>query len=140
MPAENDAHVAGIDLSSLRELAERYAAAWSSHNAAGIAALYSPDGSRSVNGSEPYVGQIAIAVALQQFMIPFPDLRLTLNDVLIVGDGAEVHWTLSGGTGQHTSVKGFEEWRMGKDGLIEESQAHFSMVELQRQTAKGTTA
>ncbi len=146
MPAENDAHVPGIDLTSLRALAERYAAAWCSHNAAGIAALYSADGSRSANGAEPYVGRIAIEVAVQQFMTAFPGLHLALDDILIVGDGAEVHWTLTGvnsgpgGTGQHINVKGFEEWRMGEDGSIAESQAHLSIADLQRQMAKGTTA
>jgi len=146
MPTENDAQAPRLDLNSLRSFAEGYAAAWSSHNAAGIAALYSPRGSRSANGAEPYVGRTAIEVAVQQFMTAFPDLQLALDEVLIVGDATEVHWTLSGinsgpgGTGQHINVKGFEEWRMGEDGLIAESYAHFNVAELQRQMAKGTTA
>jgi len=146
MPAENDAHASGIDLNSLRAFAENYASAWSSQNAAAVAALYSPHGSRSANGAEPYVGRSGIEVAVQQFMTAFPDLKITLDDILIVGDGAELHWTLSGvnsgpgGTRQHISLKGFEEWRMGQDALIAESSAHFSIADLQRQIAKGTTA
>jgi hypothetical protein len=145
MPAGNDAHDSGLDLNSLRQFAENYAAAWCSQNAAAVAALYSPHGSRSANGAEPYVGRSGIEVAVQQFMTALPDLKITLDDILIVGDGAEVHWTLAGvnfgpdGTGQHISVKGFEEWRMAADGLIAESQAHFSMTEIQRQMAKGAT-
>jgi len=146
MPAGNDGQASGLDLNSLRNFAEGYAIAWSSQNAAAVAARYSPHGSRCANGAEPYVGRSGIEVAVQQFMTAFPNLQIALDDILIVGDGAEVHWTLSGvnsgpgGTGQHISVKGFEEWRMGKDGLIAESHAHFSMADLQRQMAKGTTA
>src|SRR5271170_5918375 len=138
LPAGNDASARGIDLNSLREFAEDYAAAWSSQNAASVAAYYSPRGSRCANGAAPSVGRSAVEVAVQQFMTAFPDLQITLEDIFIVGESAEFHWTLTGvnsgpvGTGQRVCIKGFEEWRMGADGLISESQAHFSMVELQR--------
>jgi hypothetical protein len=146
MPAGNDAHADGIDLNSLRNFAEGYVIAWSSQNAASVAAYYSPRGSRRANSAAPSVGRSAVEVAVQQFMTAFPDLQITLGDVFIVGDGAEFHWTLTGvnsgpgGTGQRVCIKGFEEWRMGGDGLIAESHAHFSMADLQRQMAKSATA
>ena len=143
LPAGNDARASGPDLKSLRELAEGFAAAWSSQNAASVAAYYSPRGSRSANGAAPYVGRNAIEVATQQFMAAFPDLQLTLDDVMVVGDYTEVHWTMTGansgpgGTGQRVSIKGIEEWRMGKDGLIAESKGHFSVANFRRQMANG---
>ena len=142
-PTGNDSRVSGFDLDSLREFAEGFAAAWSSQNAASVAAFYSPRGTRSANGAAAYEGRTAIEVAVQQFMSPFPDLKITLDDVLVVGGHPEFHWTMTGtysgpgGTGQRVSIKGVEEWRMGKDGLIAESRGHFSMADLQRQMAKG---
>jgi hypothetical protein len=147
MPAGNDARARGVDLKSLREFAERYAAAWCSHNAASVAAHYSPRGTRgAVLGTTPSVGRGAIEVAVQQFMAAFPDLHVTLGDVLIVGDAVDVHWTLTGvnsgpgGTGQRVCIKGFDEWRMGKDALIAEAQVNWDKADFQRQLAKGATA
>jgi hypothetical protein len=139
LPAGNDASATGSDLNSLREFAKGFAAAWSSQNAASVAAHYSPRGSRSSNGSEPYVGRSAIEVAVQQFMTAFPDLQITLDDIMVVGGNTEFHWSMAGvnsgpgGTGQRVSVKGIEEWRMGEDGLIAESRGHFSIADFRRQ-------
>jgi len=146
LPAGNGLRARGADLNSLREFAKSHAAAWSGQNAARAAAHYSPRGSRSANGSAPSVGRGAIEVAVQQFMTAFPDLRVTLDDILIVGDGVDVHWTLTGvysgpgGTGQRVCVKGFDEWRMGDDALIAESRVNFDSADFQRQMAKGATA
>ena len=146
LPAGNDLRARGTDLNSLRVFAESHAAAWSSQNAASVAAHYSPRGSRGANGSAPSVGRGAIEVAVQQFMTAFPDLRATLDDIFIVGDGVDVHWTLTGvysgpgGTGQRVVIKGFDEWRMGGDALIAESRVSFDTADFQRQMAKGATA
>jgi hypothetical protein len=143
LPARKDARATGSDLNSLREFAKGFAAAWSSQNAAGVAACYSPGGSRGMNGAEPYVGRAAIEVAVQQFMTAIPDLQITLDDIVVVGGNPEFHWTMSGvnsgpgGTGQRVSVKGIEEWRMGEDGLIAESKGHFSIAEFARQITQG---
>src|SRR5271156_940293 len=116
-PPRNAARASAVDLNSLREFAERYAAAWSSQNAASVAAFYSPRGLRGANGAAPYVGRGAIEVSVQQFMTAFPDLQIALEDVHIVGDQVDFHWTLTGvnsgpgGTGRRLCLKGFEEWR-----------------------------
>ena len=147
MPAGKDARARGVDLNSLREFAERYIAAWCSHNAASVAAHYSPRGTRgAVLGDVPNVGRGAIEVGVQQFMAAFPDLHIALGDVLIVGDAVEVHWTLTGvnsgpgGTGQRVCIKGFDEWRMGEDALIAEGRVSWDKADFQRQMAKGTAA
>jgi hypothetical protein len=145
MPAGNDAHASGMDLNSLREFAKGFAAAWCSHNAASVAAHYSPRGSRGPHGAAPNVGRSAIEVSVQQLMTAFPDLHIALGDVLIVGDAVDVHWTLTGvysgpgGTGQRVCITGFEEWRMGEDGLIAESRVNFDKADFQRQMMKGGT-
>jgi hypothetical protein len=144
-PTGNDASDRGIDLNSLREFAASYIAAWCNHDAASVAGRYSPQGSRGAHGAAPYVGRSVIEVAVQQFMAAFPDLHIALGDVLIVGDAVDVHWTLTGvnsgpgGTGQRVCIKGFEEWRMGDDGLIAESRVNFDRADFQRQLAKSAT-
>ena len=146
METLNNARVSGVDLKSLREFAESYAAAWTSQNAASVAAHYGPRGSRCANGAAPSVGRSAVEVAVQQFMTAFPDLQITVDDVFVVGDGAEFQWTLTGvnsgpgGSGQRVCIKGIEEWRMGKDGLLAEARAHFNMPDFLRQLAKGAKA
>src|SRR5450755_1333860 len=142
----NDARACGVDLNSLREFAERYAGAWCSQNAASVAGHFSPCGSLTANGAAPSVGRGAIEVFVQQFMTAFPDLQISLDDIIVVGDGAEFHWTLTGsysgpgGTGQRVCIKGYEEWRLGEDALIAESQGHFDKTDFQRQMAKSATA
>lgn len=127
----------------LLDFAERYTAAWCSHDAASVAACYSADGSLSVNDGAPAVGRSAIAEVAQSFMTMFPDLRVVMDKLLVRGDRAEYHWTLigtntgPGGTGHRVRISGFELWQIGADGLIASSQGHFDSSEYHRQLECG---
>jgi steroid delta-isomerase-like uncharacterized protein len=127
----------------LLEFAQRYAAAWSSQDAASVAAFYSADGSLSVNDSPPAVGRNAIAEVAQSFMTAFPDMRVLMDKVLALDDRAEFHWTLigtntgPGGTGQRVRISGVELWQIGADGLIASSLGHFDDTEYRRQLEAG---
>jgi len=127
----------------LREFAARYTAAWCSQDPTSVAAFYSPAGSLSVNGGTPAVGRIAIAEVARGFMTAFPDLLLLMDDLVIQGDRAEYHWTFIGtntgpsGTGHRVRFSGFEEWKVGGDGLVAESQGHFDSADYQRQLERG---
>ena len=129
----------------LSELALRYTAAWCSHNAASVAAFFSPNGSFTINAGAPAVGRSAITSSVQGFMTAFPDLRVIMDNLVTQNDRAEYHWTLigtntgPGGTGRQVRVSGFEVWRIGDDGLIAESQGHFDATEYQRQLERGAT-
>lgn len=89
------------------------------------------------------MGRSAITDVARGFMTTFPDLHLLLDDVLVQADRAEYHWTLlgtntgPGGTGQRVRISGFEEWRIGADGLIAASLGHFDAAEYQRQLERG---
>jgi uncharacterized protein (TIGR02246 family) len=134
------------DLAQLRDLARRYTAAWSRGDPARVAALYSPNGSISVNGAPPAVGRSAIRELAQGFMTTFPDLNLTMDDILLEGDRAVYHWTLEGtnsgpgGTGHRVHISGFERWQIGADGLIGQSQGHFDAADYQRQLEHGCSS
>jgi predicted ester cyclase len=96
----------------LRRFGARYTAAWCSQNASAVAAFFSPHGS------------------------------LTINDVSVEGERAIFRWTLdghntgTGGTGAHIRISGFEDWLIGRDGLITESLGHFDAADYERQLAK----
>jgi uncharacterized protein (TIGR02246 family) len=131
-----------IDRSHVRDFAKRYTAAWCSQDPASVAAFFSLNGALSVNGV-PAVGRDAITEVARGFMIAFPDMVLTMDDVAISGDGATYHWTLNGtntgpgGTGKRVRISGHEEWTFAEDGLIAESQGHFDETEYQHQLKFG---
>ena len=135
-----------LDHEQLLELALRYTEAWCSQDPGRVAAHYAPEGSLTINGGAPSVGQDAITEAARAFMVAFPDMRVLMDQVRPEGDGAEYHWTLvgtntgPGGTGNAVRISGFEEWRIGDDGLIAASLGHFDEVEYRRQLDHGVGA
>ena len=128
-----------IDPESLRDLARRYTAAWGSQDAPSVAAFFAPNGSLKVNENEPAVGREAIAEVAQGFMSAFPDMEVLMDDLIVDGDRAVYRWTLAGtntgpgGAGRGVRISGFEEWRIGPDGLIAESLGHFDSDDYRRQ-------
>ena len=126
-------------MSRLREFATRYTAAWCSQDASSVAAFFSPEGSLTINGGPPSVGRRAISDAAQNFMTAFPDLKVYMDGLVEERDKVIYKWTLEGtnsgpgGTSKRVRLSGFEEWRIGDDGLVAESQGHFDADEYARQ-------
>ena len=131
------------ELKNFRDFATRYTAAWCSHEAARVAAFFSPAGSLTINSGVPAVGTTAITAAAQGFMTAFPDLQVFMDDLVAKDDGFTYHWTLAGtntgpaGTGHRVRISGYEQWRLGPDGLIQRSLGHFDAAEYQRQVEHG---
>lgn len=131
-----------IEPAQLRDFARRYTAAWCSREAASVAAFFAPKGSLSVNGALA-AGRGAITEVAQGFMSVFPDMELLMDDVRIEGDRAVYHWTFigtntgPGGSGKRVRFSGYEEWKIGEDGLIAESQGRFDSADYQRQLEGG---
>lgn len=104
-----------------------------------MAAFFSPGGSLKVNDGAPAAGRAAITDVARSFMAAFPDLRVTVDDLMIHGDIAEFHWTLRGtnnvpgGSGNRVCISGYEEWQFGEDGLIDASEGHFDSSDYERQ-------
>jgi len=71
------------DPTDLRNLAERYTAAWCSQNPESVAAFYSDQGSLRVNDGAPAVGRDASAEVAQSFMTAFPDLCVVMDDLRV---------------------------------------------------------
>jgi len=133
----------GIDAAKLHEFALRYTAAWCSQDPASVASFFSPNAALTVNDGIPARGRAEIAELARSFMNAFPDLKVTMDDLVIQGDRIEYHWTLSGsnkglgGSGHRVLISGFEKWRIGEDDLIADSQGHFDAVEYERQVQHG---
>lgn len=127
----------------LKGFAERYTAAWCSHDAASVASFFAPKGSLTINDGAPAMGREAIAQAAQQFMTAFPDLQVGFDKLVLCENRAEYHWTLTGtntgpgGTGKQVRISGFESWRMGTDGLIAASTGKFDAADYERQIRDG---
>jgi hypothetical protein len=132
-------------MDNLNEFASRYAKAWSSKDPDQVASFFSESGSLSVNDGAPAIGRKAIAVVAQTFMTELPDMIVTLDKLVPTPSGTEFHWTLAGtntgpgGTGKRVKISGYEEWRIGSDGLIAESKGHLDALDYQHQIEHGTT-
>jgi hypothetical protein len=132
------------DPDQLLDFARRYTAAWCSQDPASVADHYAPEGSLTINGGAPSVGRAAITEAARSFMTAFPDMQVLMDDLVVGTGGTEYHWTLvgtntgPGGTGNRVRISGFEEWTIGDDGLIAESQGHYDQSEYDRQLEQGS--
>jgi uncharacterized protein (TIGR02246 family) len=132
-----------MDAAQLKEFGSRYTAAWCSQNAASVAAFFAEDGSLKINDGAPSVGRTAITAAARDFMTALPDMVVTMNSVSLQGDRAVYRWTLTGtntgpgDTGKALRISGYEEWRIGANGLIAESKGHFDEPDYQRQLNAG---
>src|ERR1700680_2249949 len=128
-----------MESTKLNDFAARYTAAWCSQNASRVASFFAEQGSLKINEGGPSIGRAAITAAAQSFMTTFPDLVVRMDRLAVDGGRTTYHWTLtgtnsaSGGTGKPVRISGYEEWRIGSDGLIVESKGHFDEAEYQRQ-------
>ena len=132
-----------LDANQLREFAQRYTEAWCSQDPKCVAAHYAPLGSLTINDGARSVGRAAITEAARSFMVAFPDMQVLMDDLRSDGDRAEYHWTLvgtntgPGGTGHKVRISGFEDWKIGADGLIAASLGHFDQADYDRQLEQG---
>ena len=131
------------DLVEVTTFAKRYAKAWCSQDPEKVAAFFAERGSISINNGPPAVGRAAIAKEAQAFMTAFPEMVVTMDNVVHDEEGTKFHWTLTGtntgpgGTGTKVRISGYELWKFGNDDLIAESKGHFDSAEYERQLKHG---
>ena len=131
-----------MNASNLDEFAARYTAAWCSHEASSVALLYSEAGSLTINAGTPAVGRQAIEAAAHGFMAAYPDLVVKFDRLEPRGDRVLYHWTFigtntgPGGTGNRVRISGYEDWKIGPDGLIADSKGHYDAQDWDRQVKR----
>jgi len=127
---------------SLADFATRYTAAWCSHDAAKVAVFYSESGSLAINDGAPAVGRKAVESAVQSFMTAYPDLIVRFDRLEPRGSRVLYHRTFigtnkgAGGTGNEVRISGFEDWKIGQDGLIADSKGHYDARDWDRQVKR----
>lgn len=132
-----------MDSKTLNDFATRYTAAWCSQHAASVASFFEEQGSLRINDGTPAVGRAAITNSAQSFMTAFPDIVVKMDRLVVKGANTQYHWTLTGtntgpgGTGRFVRISGFEDWRLGPDGLIAQSLGHFDAADYERQLKVG---
>lgn len=126
----------------IRAMAERYTAAWSSHDPEAVAAFYTPGGRISINHGEPTIGRPAIADVARAFYADFPDLVVECDGVRSSGNTAILLWTLeghntgAGGSGNHVRISGWEFWTLTDGVGIEASLGFYDAADYDRQLGR----
>ncbi len=129
-----------LDPNDIRNMAERYAEAWSSHSPEAIASFYEEDGKISINNGDFTVGRAAIAEMAKGFHSECPDRGVHMDDSRTAGHNAIFVWTLEGKhseTGNSVKVRGWEEWTLSDNILVSSSLGRFDAMEYDRQVAEG---
>ena len=124
------------DRREIEELARSYTKAWCSRDAARVASHYSPGATIAINGGEP----APIAEVAESFIAAFPDIEVSMDELVFKHDGVEYHWTFTGTsaeTGKPVRIPGFEEWTIGANGFIASSLGHYDQAEYDRQLREG---
>jgi predicted ester cyclase len=127
----------------LSDYGTRYAQAWSSQDPQRVAEFFAEGGSLKVNDDAPAVGRAAITNVAQGFLTAFPDMVVTMDEIVPRADGAVFHWTFTGtntgpgGRGRRVRFSGHEEWTFAADGLVAGSLGHFDAAEYAHQLEHG---
>jgi hypothetical protein len=108
-----------------------------------MAACYEETASLTINGGTPSTGRVELAATAKSYMDAFPDLAVSVDQVLVAGDSAFWAWTLTGtnagpgGTGHRVRVSGIEVWTIGASGLASNSIGYYDAATYERQLADG---
>lgn len=123
----------------ITDFATRYTAAWCSHDPAKVASFYAPTGALTINNGKPATGRKAVEEAARSFMTGYPDLVVKFDRLEPRGDRIRYHWTFMGtntgpgGSGNRVEISGYEDWKIGPDGLVADSQGHYDARDWERQ-------
>lgn len=120
----------------LNNLARDYAIAWSSGDPDAVAGFFASNGQITINRGDPIEGRAAIADMARGFYADFPDLEVRCDMMRWAGTHAIFVWTLEGHhseTGNHVVTRGWEEWELTPDYLVQSSSRWFDADDHQRQ-------
>ncbi|MFT4040337.1 MAG: SgcJ/EcaC family oxidoreductase [Thermomicrobiales bacterium] len=121
---------------------EAYGAAWSSGDAAQVAALYTEDAVRiDVPTATTSDGRDAIEAMATALFATDSDVRLEVTDGFAGEEWAVVEWTFSGkqqATGREVTFKGAAVLEL-QDGLIHEERDYYDLPEMMAQITGAAT-
>ena len=91
----------------------------------------------------PSAGRIELAATAKSYMDAFPDLKISVDQVVVAGDSTFWVWTLTGtntgpgGTHNRVRVSGIEVWTIGESGLVAHSIGYYDAATYERQLDQG---
>ncbi len=116
---------------------------WNAHDIDRVTALYAPDFEETdVALAEPQRGQEAIRRTMRRYLLAFPDLSLTADEIIIEGNCVALAWTIAGhqrglmlnipATGRLVSVRGVSLMNLDEAGRIVRLQRIWDLAGLLR--------
>jgi hypothetical protein len=122
----------------IQSMSTAYANAWSSQDAAAVAAHYEPNGQIAINGDAALVGTEAVTEMAAGFHAAFPDMKLMCDGLRVSGNHALFLWTFYGHhfeTKNFVRVSGWEEWTISNNCKVQSSLGWFDLENYEAQIA-----
>lgn len=124
-------------------LVNRLIEAWNAHDLDGVVSLYAADFEETdIAVAGPQRGPAAIRRTMRRYLLAFPDLAITADEVIIEEDCVALAWTLSGhhrglllnipATGRLVQVRGVSLMRVDAEGRITRLQRIWDLAGLLR--------
>ncbi len=125
-----------LNPAAIRDMANAYTEAWCSRSAEAVASFYAENATSIINANEPSVGRAAIAEAMNQYIIAFPDIVVRMDDLRSGGKQAIYLWTLVGThrvSDNFVKISGWQNWVLSEDLLIERADGGYDVEDYERQ-------
>ncbi|MEP2532462.1 ester cyclase [Shimia sp.] len=127
------------DVETARRVALAHCRAWSTRDPKAVASRYAVETTMCMNGGDPMTSQAEIAAMAAGFMADFPDLVLTLDNVLVADYHMVYAWTFKGHhaeTRNYVRFSGWEEWDMDNELKVIKSLGWYDAADYERQVAE----
>jgi len=123
----------------LKSFGIEYEAAWRSLVPENPFSYQAKECTVTVNDGEPMIAAEERLGGIIGFMEAFPDLLITMKDIVEEDRGTVFYWNLrgtntgSGGTGNKVDIDGCEVWKLDNENKIVELKGYFDAEEYERQ-------
>jgi len=84
-------------VADMRQFVDDLMQAWNDHDMLRVMSFYAPDHEEiDVGQSEPEIGTRSVRLKMALYLRAFPDMHMTLDDLLVESNRAALFWTLRG--------------------------------------------
>lgn len=127
--------------SELRKFGIEYETAWRSHDPENPFSYQAKKCIVTVNDGDPMITAEERLGGIIGFMESFPDLHITMRDIIEEDRGTVFYWNLQGtntgpgGTGNKVDIDGCEVWKLDNENKIIELKGFFDAEDYERQVS-----
>lgn len=126
------------DLQTALKIAQIHCANWTSRKPEAVANHYAAQTNMGMNGGDPMISRSEISEMAAGFMADFPDLVVSLDNVLVADQHMVYAWNFEGHhgeTGNHVKFSGWEEWDLDSDLKVTKSLGWYAAANYDQQVA-----